>query len=152
MNHLEKTIAQIKDISLSNQPSWLCRWGFECIGIETDVGVGGQQLIRDLVSGVNELVPKIVVEARRAKGTPGDRIGKGFGFLSVNGPVVEFMHAPHVVVMGVRGDRNDRLFEEISGRVPQAGKPQPRIDEEVTPTTTHMPNVAADERIDVWLP
>ena len=57
-----------------------------------------------------------------------------------------------MVVMRVRHDRGQWLLEQVPGGRLEARHAEARIDQQVPVTPAHMPDVAADQRIDMRLP
>src|SRR5262249_14117833 len=62
------------------------------------------------------------------------------------------MHAARMVEMRVGRDRRERLLEEIARRGREAGDAEPGIDQHVALAAADVPDVAAEEPMDMRLP
>ena len=73
------------------------------------------------------------------------------GLDAMDRPVGELGHAADVVGVHVRGDGEHRVIELMLHEVRDRHQPERRVDHEVAVTAAHVPDVAAQQRVDVRL-
>ena len=69
----------------------------------------------------------------------------------VHAPVVELVEAAHVVVVDVGCHAHDRSVHQLGELVCDGGNADAGVDHEVAFAPAHVPCVAADDAVDVWL-
>ena len=65
---------------------------------------------------------------------------------------VELVMTADVVVVAVGRDRRRVLLEQICGGVTQADQPHPGVDQQAAVPPAHVPDVAAHQLDEMWLP
>jgi hypothetical protein len=69
----------------------------------------------------------------------------------VDRPLLELVHAADVIAVGMGGDSQEALGELALDEVAHRPEAERRVDDEVRRPPSHVPDVAAQQRVHVWL-
>ena len=151
VQHLEPPVTEIDAVALVERRRLGADDGI-AIGIEAALGERVDQMGRvDPVARGCESFEQLVSESVRAETLELAVLRHRVALEAVDASIVELMEAPDVVVVHVRGDRDQRTLDEVGDLRTQRRDAEPGIDEEVALPPGHVPDVAAQQRMDVRL-
>jgi hypothetical protein len=131
MDDLEGTVAEIDDIAMRQQAA----------------GWRRQNAVARRVPAFRYAVEHLVIRIAVSDGPFIARIGENFGLGRVHAAVRKFVVTTDMVEMRVAGDANELPLAH-QHVMPEAEMAKPGVEEKITLAAAHVPDVAAEERLD----
>jgi hypothetical protein len=116
------------------------------------IGHGGHQGFGQLVAARPDGVDHPVAYVGRRQRGEILRVRELFLLAAVGDALLELVEAADVVVVAVSRDSGKPLFEQMARGLLQAGDAEAGVHHHVPVAPAHMPDVAADEGVDVGFP
>ena len=150
VDHLEGAVAKIDGVAFLEHAGRRRRFERVCARIEARARVGVEQLLGiEHVAGILERLLAFLAEIRRAQLHAAVGVGEVLRLGGVDQALFELVHAAGVIEMVVGRAGQQRLVDQIARRLLEARQAERGVDQQVAVAAAHMPDVAADQRVDV---